>query len=245
MPVGARRRNDRRAACAVGRRSCPPPESAFAVSIRVAIVEDDRRVRENLALLIDRAPGFSCVAACASAEEALKRLPDVAPEVVLMDIHLPGQSGIECVSRLRRVLTRTHVIMLTVEEDSEQVFESLKAGATGYLVKHVSPEEILEAVAEVQRGGAPMSSHIARRVVTAFRQAVAVANGDLRLSAREEDILRLLAKGHRSKEIADELGIALGTVNTHVRHIYEKLHVRSRAEAVARYAQGSPPRAQG
>jgi len=215
------------------------------VSIRVAIVEDDRRVRENLALLIDRAPGFSCVAACASAEEALKRLPDVAPEVVLMDIHLPGQSGIECVSRLRRVLTRTHVIMLTVEEDSEQVFESLKAGATGYLVKHVSPEEILEAVAEVQRGGAPMSSHIARRVVTAFRQAVAVANGDLRLSAREEDILRLLAKGHRSKEIADELGIALGTVNTHVRHIYEKLHVRSRAEAVARYAQGSPPRAQG
>jgi len=211
----------------------------------VAIVEDDRRVRENLALLIDRAPGFSCVAACASAEEALKRLPDVAPEVVLMDIHLPGQSGIECVSRLRRVLTRTHVIMLTVEEDSEQVFESLKAGATGYLVKHVSPEEILEAVAEVQRGGAPMSSHIARRVVTAFRQAVAVANGDLRLSAREEDILRLLAKGHRSKEIADELGIALGTVNTHVRHIYEKLHVRSRAEAVARYAQGSPPRAQG
>ncbi|MBM3882097.1 MAG: response regulator transcription factor [Verrucomicrobia bacterium] len=215
------------------------------MSIRVAIVEDDRRVRENLALLIDRAPGFSCVAACASAEEALKRLPDVAPEVVLMDIHLPGQSGIECVSRLRRVLTRTHVIMLTVEEDSEQVFESLKAGATGYLVKHVSPEEILEAVAEVQRGGAPMSSHIARRVVTAFRQAVAVANGDLRLSAREEDILRLLAKGHRSKEIADELGIALGTVNTHVRHIYEKLHVRSRAEAVARYAQGSPPRAQG
>ncbi len=117
------------------------------MSIRVAIVEDDRSVRENLALLIDAAPGFTCAAACASAEEAWKRLPDALPDVVLMDIHLPGKSGIECVARLRTVLPRTQVIMLTVEEDIEQVFESLKAGATGYLVKHVAPEEILEAVA--------------------------------------------------------------------------------------------------
>jgi DNA-binding NarL/FixJ family response regulator len=206
------------------------------MSIRVGIVEDDRSVRENLAVLIDRAPGFACVAACSSAEEALQQLPASVPDVVLMDIHLPGQSGIECVARLRRLLPQTQVIMLTVEEDSERVFESLKAGATGYLVKHVAPEEILDAVTEVHRGGAPMSSHIARRVVCAFRPDPRARTEEIQLSTREEQILRLLAKGGRSKEIADRLGIATGTVNTHVRHIYEKLHVRSRAEAVARFS---------
>ncbi len=205
------------------------------MSIRVGIVEDDRSVRENLAVLIDRTDGFSCVAACASAEDALKRLFDAAPDVVLMDIHLPGQSGIECVARLHKLLPRTQVIMLTVEEDSEQVFESLKAGATGYLVKHVMPEEILEAVAEVHRGGAPMSSHIARRVVTAFAQRAPAGAADVKLTPRESEILRLLTKGCRSKEVADALDIGVGTVNTHVRHIYEKLHARSRAEAVARF----------
>lgn len=208
------------------------------MSIRVAIVEDDRAVRENLALLIGDAVGFSCVGACPSAEEAIKLLPSVAPEVVLMDIHLPGRSGIECVARLREWAPRTQVIMLTVEEDSERVFESLKAGATGYLIKHVPPEEILEAIRQVHQGGAPMSSHIARMVVTAFREPVRAEAEDLRLSARETEILRLLARGHRSKEIADELGIGVGTVNTHVRHVYEKLHVRSRAEAVARFMGG-------
>jgi DNA-binding NarL/FixJ family response regulator len=207
------------------------------MSIRVGIVEDDGSVRENLALLIDSAPGFSCVAACVSAEDALKRFSESPPDVVLMDIHLPRQTGIECVARLRRLLPQTQVIMLTVEEDSELVFESLKAGATGYLVKHVAPEEILEAVAEVHRGGAPMSSHIARRVVTTFRQRAQADAADLELTAREEEVLRLLAKGSRSKEIADRLNISAGTVNTHVRHIYEKLHVRSRAEAVARYVR--------
>ena len=206
------------------------------MDIRVAIVEDDRLVRENLSLLIDAAPGFSCVGSCASAEEACEQLPEVAPEVVLMDIHLPGRSGISCVAGLRALLPRTQIIMLTIEEDSERVFESLKAGATGYLVKHVSPQEILEAVAEVHNGGAPMSSQVARKVVTTFRQAPAPAEPDLRLSAREEEVLRLLAKGHRSKEIAEQLGVGPGTINTYVRHIYEKLHVRSRAEAVARFA---------
>jgi DNA-binding NarL/FixJ family response regulator len=203
--------------------------------IRIAIVEDDRAVRENLAVLIGATPGFCCVASCASAEEAWQRLPALAPEVVLMDIHLPGRSGIACVARLRAELPRTQVIMLTIEEDSEQVFESMKAGATGYLVKHATPEEILEAVADVHNGGAPMSGHIARKVVTAFRNPAVSASDDLRLSPREEEVLRLLAKGHRSKEIAEDLSVGLGTVNTHVRHIYEKLHVRSRAEAVARF----------
>jgi DNA-binding NarL/FixJ family response regulator len=206
------------------------------MSVRVAIVEDDVVVRENLAVLIDGYPGFSCVASCASAEEAWQRLPRAEPEVVLMDIHLPGRSGIECVARLRTMVPQAQVIMLTVEEDTEQVFESLKAGATGYLVKHVGPEKILEAVTEVYRGGAPMSGPIARKVIGAFRQPPKAGIEDSPLSSREEEVLRLLAKGHRSKEIAEELGIGLATVNTYVRHIYEKLHVRSRAEAVARFA---------
>ena len=204
------------------------------MSICVAIVEDDRSVRENLSVLIDLAPGFRCVAACASAEEAWQRLPVTAPEVVLVDIHLPGRNGIECVAKLKSLLPQTQVIMLTIEEDSEQVFESLKAGANGYLVKSVAPEKILQAISEVHDGGAPMSSHIARSVVSAFRQPPATRNPELCLSPREEEVLRFLAKGHRSKEIAEELGVSIGTVNTYVRHIYEKLHVRSRAEAVAR-----------
>jgi DNA-binding NarL/FixJ family response regulator len=208
------------------------------MSIRVGIVEDDRSVRENLAMLIDQTAGFACVAACASAEEALRKLLDALPDVVLMDIHLPGQSGIECVARLHRLLPQVQVIMLTVEEDAEQVFESLKAGATGYLVKHVTPEEILESIEEVHRGGAPMSSHIARRVVTAFQPSAQARSIQVELTPREEEILRSLAKGCRSKEVADALEIGVGTVNTHVRHIYEKLHVRSRAEAVARYLGG-------
>jgi DNA-binding NarL/FixJ family response regulator len=205
------------------------------MSIRVAIVEDDRVVRENLALLIDQAPGFSCVGSCASAEEAWQRLPTIVPEVVLMDLHLPGQNGIACVARLKDLLRQTQVIMLTVEEDSELVFESLKAGATGYLVKHVGPEKILEAISDVHNGGAPMSSHIAREVVSAFRRPQAAEGENLVLSPREEQVLLLLSKGYRSKEIAEELRVATATVNTYVRHIYEKLHVRSRAEAVAKF----------
>jgi len=211
-------------------------------TIRVAIVEDDRTVRENLAVLVNAAPGFSCVASCSSTEEAWLRLPALAPDVVLMDMHLPGRSGIDCVARLRSLLPKTQVIMLTIEEDAEQVFESLKAGATGYLVKHVSPQEILDAVAEVHKGGAPMSSHIARKVVITFRQSPGPGGTDVRLSAREEQVLRCLARGHRSKEIAFEMGVALSTVNTHVRHILEKLQVRSRAQAVARYATVSGTR---
>jgi DNA-binding NarL/FixJ family response regulator len=204
------------------------------MSIRVAIVEDAASVRENLAVLIDGAGGFACVAACASAEEAWRRLPSQRPDVVLMDIHLPGRSGVACVARLKPLLPNTQFIMLTIEEDADRVFESMKAGATGYLLKHATPHEILQAVMDVHKGGAPMSGHIARKVVTAFREETPPGHGDLKLAPREEEVLRLLAKGHRSKEIADELEIGLGTVNTYVRHIYEKLHVRSRAEAVAK-----------
>ena len=210
------------------------------MTISVAIVEDDRGVRENLGYLIDHSPGFKCVAQCPTGEDALKRLPSINPAVVLMDINLPGQNGIQCVSRLKAILPKCQIIMLTVEEDSELVFDSLKAGATGYFVKHVIPDEILEGIAEVHKGGAPMSSHIARYVVNAFRQQSGtqpVAS----LTPREEQILQNLARGLRSKEIASELNIGTGTVNTHIRHIYEKLHVKSRAEAVATFFRLNVP----
>ena len=206
------------------------------MSIHVGIVEDDRSVRENLAEFIEGTPGFACVAACASAEEALRKLATVRPDVALVDINLPGKSGVDFVREFRLLCPNTQLIMLTVEAESARVFESLKAGATGYLVKHVAAEEILDAIREVHTGGAPMSSQVARMVVRAFREP-SPPSSDTQLSARERDILHLLAKGLRSKEIADELGIGVGTVNTHVRHIYEKLHVRSRAQAVARFTE--------
>jgi DNA-binding NarL/FixJ family response regulator len=152
-----------------------------------------------------------------------------------MDINLPGKSGIECVRELKRVLPATQFLMLTIEEDSQRVFESLQAGATGYLVKNLPPEKILEAVAEVQRGGSPITSHIARLIVRSFHQPKPKHPPETNLTPRESEILSLLARGYRSKEIADELAISVPTVNTHVRNVYEKLHVRSRAEAVARF----------
>ncbi len=204
------------------------------MNIKVAIVEDHRLVRESLAALIDAAPGLACVAAYTSAEEALASLVSSDPGVVLMDINLPGMSGIGCVELLRQSLPNIHIVMLTIEEDTELVFECLKAGAMGYLVKHASAEEILEAIVEVDKGGAPMSSTIARKVVMAFRQPLSNDNKVLALSAREQEVLALLSRGDRSKEIAKKMGIGIGTVNTYVRNIYEKLQVRSRAEAVAR-----------
>ena len=204
------------------------------MKIRVAVVDDDRHFRESLGSWINASPEFTCVALCDSAEQALLLLPSASPNVVLMDIHLPGRNGVECVATLRSRASQLQVIMLTIEENSERVFESLKAGAVGYLVKHTPPEQILDAIRELTRGGAPMSSHIARQVVTAFRAPPPAGTPDLPLSPRETEILQLLARGYRSKEIAEELRIGVGTVNTYVRHIYEKLHVRSRAEAVAR-----------
>jgi|KBSSwiStaDraftv2_1062776.scaffolds.fasta_scaffold446050_2 DNA-binding NarL/FixJ family response regulator len=210
-------------------------DCAAMMSIRVAIVEDNASMRVNLAEFIHGTPGYSCVSACASAEEALRLVPSSAADVALVDINLPGRSGLELVRELRQINPRLQIIMLTVEADQKRIFEALKAGATGYLVKHVHPEEILEAIREVQTGGAPMSSQVARMVVSAFREPAPEKAPELQLSAREAEILRLLACGDRSKEIAEKLGIGVGTVNTHIRHVYEKLHVRSRAEAVARF----------
>ena len=204
------------------------------MSVRVAVVEDDRAMRDNLALLISGAPGFACVGCCQSAEEAWKVLPAKNPDVILMDINLPGSNGIACVAKLKVIIPRTQIIMLTIEDDSEQVFDSLKVGATGYLVKNARPQEILDAILAVNNGGGPMSSHIARKVMGFFRTQESDTSDCKALSLREYEVLRLVSKGQRSKEIAEELGVSPGTVNTHIRHIYEKLHVRSRAEAIAR-----------
>ncbi len=207
------------------------------MSIHVAIVEDNASIRESLAMILDGSPGFMCCGAFESAEEALRAIPLQPVDVVLMDIHLPGHSGIECVRRLKALLPLVQIIMLTIEDDSRKVFDSLQAGATGYLLKSLPPAQILAAVEEVHRGGSPMSSQIARLLVKAFQQTTPPRAADPRLSPREEEILSYAAKGYRSKEIADVLFLSPQTVETHFRNIYEKLHVRSRAEAVARFLQ--------
>ena len=205
------------------------------MSIKVSIVEDNQTIRQSLAAILDSTPGFRLGDAWATGEEALRRLPANPADVVLMDINLPKISGVHAVRELKRCLPETQFIMLTIEDDSQRVFESLEAGATGYLVKNVTPDRILAAVEEVHRGGSPMSSQIARMLVQAFQTKRPSTQRQEELTPRESEILTLLTRGFRSKEVADELGISVQTVHTHLRNIYEKLHVRSRAEAVARY----------
>jgi DNA-binding NarL/FixJ family response regulator len=207
------------------------------MAIKVSIVEDSDRFRESLVILIDGVEGFRCVGAHPTAEEALSRIPLERPDVVLMDIHLPGRSGVDCVRELKTRLPALPIMMLTANEDSEQIFNSLMAGASGYLLKRTPPNQLLEAIQEMHRGGSPMSTQIARKVVESFRR-VAPANSPTQvLTDRENEILAQLAKGFRNKEIADQLGVSMDTVRTHLRHIYEKLHVQSRTEAVLKYFQ--------
>ena len=202
--------------------------------VKVSIVEDNDRVRESLTSLIEGARGFRCVGAHRSAEAALKLVPEEKPDVVLMDIHLPRLCGIDCVRKLKAIEPHLLVLMLTAYEDDDLIFQALKAGANGYLVKQTPPSEILAAIEEVHEGGAPMSSNIARKVIQSFHSAGPNEPTET-LSPREREILDLLARGYTNKEIADLLSIAFQTVHTHVRNIYGKLHVRSRTEAVAKY----------
>jgi len=203
--------------------------------IRVALVEDDASIRNALEIVLNGAHGFECVGTYASAEDGLAQVASAAPNVVLMDIQLPRMSGVECVGQLKERHPEIQILMLTVFEDDELVFDSLAAGATGYLLKRTPPGEILEAIAEVHRGGSPMSSYIARKVVRSFQKSRHGAGEGLPLSEREREILQQLAKGYRYKEIADALTISLDTVRTHLRRIYEKLHVHSRTEAVVKF----------
>jgi len=201
----------------------------------IAIVEDDAGIRDNLVALLNASPGYRCIGVCPSAEDARVQIPHWKPDVVLMDINLPKMSGIECVARLKARMPDLLVLMLTVYEDGNSIIRALKAGANGYLIKRVANDKLLEAIDEVCTGGAPMSCHIARKVVQFFHEAGPSPEVSENLSPRETEILELLVAGSFFKEIADRLGISGETVRTHVNHIYRKLHVRSRTEAVVKY----------
>jgi DNA-binding NarL/FixJ family response regulator len=206
---------------------------------KVSIVEDDGGVREHLEMLINGGNDLRCVSSHSSAEEALAKLPGIKPDVVLMDINLPGITGIECTRKLKEKLPSVQILMLTMYDDADQIFQSLTAGASGYLLKRTPPTKLLDDIQAVKNGASPMSPKVARKVVEYFQSRMptpaAGGSGCENLSKREEEILDLLAKGYRYKEIADALGISFDTVRSHLRNIYEKLHVSSRTEAVVKY----------
>jgi DNA-binding NarL/FixJ family response regulator len=203
--------------------------------ISVSIVEDNDKLRGTLARVLNRADGFNCASQHANAEDALKELPQVKPDVVLMDINLPGINGVECVRQLKKILPEVQVMMLTVYEDTENIFNALAAGASGYMLKRTPGAELLSAIREVQRGGSPMTAHIARKVVQSFQRPAATDEPTENLSEREQQVLDLLSRGLMYKEISDKLGISYETVHTYIRRIYEKLQVRTRTEAVAKF----------
>jgi DNA-binding NarL/FixJ family response regulator len=203
--------------------------------ITVSIVDDEAGLREHIAGYLATAGNIRCVSSYASAEEALVHLPKDKPKVVLMDINLGGMDGIECVRRLSKVMPEAQVVMLTVFEDTEKIFHALAAGASGYLLKRLSPKKLVDAIEEVCNGGSPMSASIARKVVQSFKVAPPRSDSAVELSQREQSVLNGLAEGLAYKQIADQLGVSIHTVRNYIRRIYEKLHVRSGAEAVAKF----------
>ena len=205
------------------------------MSIKISIVEDQSELRESLVEWLGNAPGLCCVGMHATGEDALKKIPAENPDVVLMDINLPGMNGIQCVARLKKTLPHTQVLMLTTYDEGDLIFDSLRAGANGYLLKNMPQEEMVQAVHQVHAGGAPMALQIARKVINHFHQTKPSSELE-QLTVRELEILRLLAKGHMYKEIADHLAISMSTVRTHVSAVYEKLHVHSRTEAAMKLA---------
>ncbi|HEY5345987.1 MAG TPA: response regulator transcription factor [Verrucomicrobiae bacterium] len=209
------------------------------MSISISIVEDNDKLRGTLAKVIGRAEGFRFATDYANAEDAVADLPKVRPDVILMDINLPGMNGVECARKLKTLLPQTQVMMLTVYEDTENIFKALAAGANGYMLKRTPTKDLIEAIREMQRGGSPMTTHIARLVVQSFQKTkVPSSGGDLSdLSEREQQVLDLLAQGLIYKEIAEKLNIGYETVHTYIRRIYEKLQVRTRTEAVAKFLQ--------
>jgi DNA-binding NarL/FixJ family response regulator len=212
-----------------------PPAPGPRRRIKVALVEDQPKTRECWIKLINSFPDLTCLCACGTAEEALKVIPREQPDVVLMDIFLPRMSGIECTTKLKSLLPQTQIIILTAMDDQELVFLALEAGADGYLLKRTKPEDLRTALLDVLGGGAPMTSEIARRVIESFRRRPKTQDESRRLSLREEQILVLLSEGHPNKVIAAKLGISVETVGTHLKHVYDKMHVTSRTEAVVRY----------
>lgn len=203
--------------------------------ISVSIVDDEKKLCKSIATFLNGSAGFRCLSIYGSAEAALLHLPTDNPDVALMDINMPGMDGIECVRRLKTLAPQMQIMMLTVYEDAEQIFKALAAGATGYLLKRLEPGELLQAIRDVHAGGSPMSNSIARKVVASFQAAHLAGEEQNPLSQREQSVLDCLAEGLAYKQIADQLGISINTIRTHLRHIYEKLHVQSRTEAVAKY----------
>jgi DNA-binding NarL/FixJ family response regulator len=203
--------------------------------ITVSIVEDNEQLRGTLARVIGRAEGFRCISQYGDAESALAGLPKDKPQVVLMDINLPGMNGVECVRQLKQAAPEIQAMMLTVYEDTDNIFNALAAGAAGYLLKRTKSGELLEAIREVHRGGSPMTTHIARKVTQSFQRTGPSSRPTENLSEREQEVLDCLSQGFLYKEIAEKLGISYETVHTYIRRIYEKLQVRTRTEAVAKF----------
>lgn len=216
------------------------PETTAKTPLRVVLVEDQPDTRESWSRLISSFPDFDCICACSSAEEALRVIPIEKPDVILMDVFLPRMSGIECTSRLKTTLPGTPIVMLTASDEDEILFLALESGADGYLLKRTKPAELRAALLDVLSGGAPMSSEIARHVVASFRRKGGGVDPSVALTHREEEILVLLTKGYANKEIADQLNLSIETVRSHLKNIYTKMHVRSRAEAVAHYMSKRP-----
>ncbi|MEO7098636.1 MAG: response regulator transcription factor [Luteolibacter sp.] len=202
---------------------------------RVALVEDHQDIREQWCEIVESSEQFTCVCTCSSAEEALRKLPAARPEVILMDIFLPKMSGIECTARIKELLPETRILVVTASDDEELVFHALEAGADGYLLKHSSPAEVVQALDDILRGGMPMTSGIARKVAEFFHKKGEERRQLVRLSHRETEVLELIAAGYVNKEIADKLSLTVQTVRSYLKTIYEKLHVHSRAEAVLKY----------
>jgi DNA-binding NarL/FixJ family response regulator len=216
------------------------------MTITVSIVDDDAGLRDSIARFLRTARGFKCVSAYETGEEALERIPKEQPHVVLMDINMEGMDGIECTRRLKQKSPHSQILMLTVYEDTERIFNALAAGASGYLLKRAAPQKLLEAIREVHAGGSPMSGPIARKVVQSFRQPPPPEPQEgATLSDRERQVLECLAKGYAYKQISDELGVSMDTTRTYIRRIYEKLHVHTRTDAVVRYLGGSASGAAG
>ena len=218
---------------AKGNRSADLPSARRR--LKVALVEDQPKARESWTKLINSFPDFTCVCACTTGEEALRVIPQEKPDVVLMDIYLPRMSGIECTMRLKELLPQTQIVILTAMDDQELVFMALEAGADGYMLKRTKPSDLRNALLDVLGGGAPMTNQIARRVIESFRKKSKAQDESSRLSLREEQILQLLSQGYANKVIADKLGISIDTVCSHLKHVFNKMHVSSRTEAVVRY----------
>jgi DNA-binding NarL/FixJ family response regulator len=215
-----------------------PPKLAGAPDkspVKVALIEDQPEVRESWTRLLNSFPDFVCVCACTSGEEALRIIPHEQPDVILMDIFLPRMSGIECTARLKEILPEVQIIILTAMDDQELVFLALEAGADGYLLKRTKPSDLRAALLDVLGGGAPMTGQIARRLIESFRRKAKDRDDTMRLSVREEQILLLLSQGYSNKLIADKLKLSIDTVCSHLKHVFYKLHVSSRTEAVVRY----------